>query len=83
MVPPLPACQVPGTVGLKAGRGELGASGAEKTTWTGLAPSTPALPLPGEADITCSGGGGVAGRWLGGWLAGDVLAAGPDSAAAE
>jgi hypothetical protein len=83
MVPPLPACQLPGTVGLKAGSGELRASGAEKATCTGLAPFTPVLPLPGEADVTCSGGGGEAGRWLAGWLAGRVLAAGADSAAAE
>jgi hypothetical protein len=37
-------CQLPGTLGLRAGHGDFCATGAEKVTWTG---STPCFPSPG------------------------------------
>src|SRR5215470_13314283 len=48
-------CQVPGMAGVTAGIGEVGLNAAEKTTWMGAAPLTPAVPLVGVIDTTCSG----------------------------
>jgi hypothetical protein len=81
MVPPWPACQLPGTAGLNAGSGEPCESAAEKTTCTGSWPFTPPAPLPGVTDTICSGFGAEVGRGVAEWLvATGVLSAAADRA---
>jgi hypothetical protein len=53
------ACQVPGTLGLRAGCGNSAATGAEKVTWIGSLPSACRSPGAGVTDITRNGPGRV------------------------
>src|SRR5258708_14965533 len=53
------ACQLPGTLGLMAGRGDPADTGAEKVTWTGSLPSACWAPGAGVMEITRNGPGRV------------------------
>src|SRR5260221_10252184 len=53
------ACQLPGTLGLMAGRGDPADTGAEKVTWTGSLPSAWGAPGAGVMEITRNGPGRV------------------------
>lgn len=53
------ACQLPGTLGLMAGRGDPADTGAEKVTWTGSLPSACRAPGAGVIEITRNGPGRV------------------------